>query len=202
VARTEKFTSLTRELADRVRDRAPAGVDALLASEVEGGGSVNDQLVEAIAKLGENIQVRRIERLEAAQGGRIESYIHAGGKIGTLVQIEAGDVSSPEIEKLVRNVCMHVAATDPSGISREDIPAAEVEMERSVLRKQAETEGKPAQVVEKMVEGRLNKFFKEVVLLEQPLVMEPDLTVGKALQASAARITTICRFQLGEELTE
>ena len=97
---------------------------------------------------------------------------------------------------------MHVAATSPLGVSREDIPAGEVEREREVLRKQAEGEGKPANVVEKMVEGRIGKFFKEIVLLEQPLVMDPECTVEKAGKEAGARVIEFRRLQLGEVASE
>jgi elongation factor Ts len=199
VARTEKFGSLCCEIAEQVRDRNPAAVEALLALSLH-DGTLNDRIVEAIAALGENIQVRRFDRLESDSEGLIASYIHAGGKIGSLVQVGADVPDRPEVRTLARNLCMHVAATKPLGVSRNDIPVDEVEKERAVLSKQAEAEGKPANIVEKIVAGRLNKFFKEVVLLEEPLVMDPDRVVEAAVKEAGARVIAFRRFQLGEEL--
>jgi elongation factor Ts len=108
-------------------------------------------------------------------------------------------VRKPEVAELAHNVCMHVAAMAPASLSREDLSPQLVEREKQVLRKQAEGEGKPPEILEKMVLGRLNKFFREVVLLEQPLVMDADTSVGKAAQALQARIAAFRRLQLGEE---
>jgi elongation factor Ts len=201
VAKTDHFTSVARELGDLARDQAPADVDALLALPLD-SGTANDRVVAAIAKLGENIQVRRLTRLEAGERGFVRSYIHAGGKIATVVAVEADDPSSGEARAFASNVCMHVTALQPLAVTREELPEDEVEKERAILRKQAEGEGKPPQVVEKMVEGRLRKFFGEVVLLEQPLVMDPEKTVEKAGKAVGAKVVAFRRFQLGEELGE
>ena len=155
---------------------------------------------EAIAKLGENIQGRRGSALQAGADGRIHSYIHPGDKIGALVALSGGDPASEEIATLAHNLCMHVAASSPSSVSRDDLDASEIDRERSVLRAQAEQEGKPENVVEKMVEGRLNKFYKEVVLREQPLVMDPDQSVKKVVEAAGGNVLAFRRFQLGEEI--
>lgn len=201
VAKTPDFQELTATLAELARDHAPADVDALLGLPVSGGdGTASDRMLEAISKLGENLQLRRLVRLEGSEGSRISSYIHAGGKIGVLVQVEAADPAASGVSKLCHNLCMHVAATSPLAISRDDMAPEEVERERAILKNQAAGEGKPEQVVEKMVEGRLNKYFKEMVLLEQILVMDPDQTVAKAVEAAGVRVTAIARFQLGENL--
>jgi len=199
VAKTDDFGALVQSIAEAVRDQAPADVGALLALD-SGGTRLEDRVVEAVAKLGENIQVRRLARIEAPANGRIESYVHAGGKIAALVQLEAEDPSRGEVQQLGRNLCMHVTATNPLSVSRDDLPAAEVEAERSALQAQARQEGKPEKIIDKMVEGRLRKFFQDVVLLEQPLVMDPDQTVEAALKAGDARAIAFRRFQLGEEL--
>lgn len=200
VAKTPDFQALALSLAELVRDHGPDGVDALLALRVPGReGNARDQLVEAVSKLGENIQVSRLTRLEGEQGSLVSSYIHAGGKIGTLVKLEAPDPAAPEVSKLGHNLCMHVAATSPQSVSREDMSSEEIERERKILENQASGEGKPAAVIAKMVEGRLNKYFKEIVLLEQTLVMDPDQTVASAVEAVGARVAAIARFQLGEK---
>ncbi len=201
VARTDKFESLCQEIVEPILEQNPRDVEALLALPLE-RGTVNERVVGAVSTLGENIQVRRFVRLEAPSNGLIGSYIHAGGKIGSLVQLEADEPNKPEVQTIARNVCMHVAATDPLGVSRNDIPQEEVEREQAVLSKQAQTEGKPANIVEKIVAGRLNKFFREVVLLEEPLVMDPERTVEAVVKEAGARVIAFRRFQLGEELDE
>ena len=201
VARTDQFESLCQAIVEPILEQNPRDVNALLALSLE-GGTVNERVVAAVATLGENIQVRRFVRLEAPSNGLIGSYIHAGGKIGSLVQVEADEPSKPEVQTIVRNVCMHVAATNPLGVSRNDVPQEVVEREQAVLSKQAQTEGKPANVVEKIVAGRLGKFFREVVLLEEPLVMDPERTVEAAAKEAGARVIAFRRFQLGEELDE
>ncbi len=198
VAKTDDFGALSRELADLVRARAPEDADALLGLPLD-GATANDRVVAAIAKLGENIRVRRLVRLAAGAAGRLESYIHAGGKIGAIVAVEASDPARPEVALLAKNLCMHVSATSPLAVSREALAPDVVEKERAMLRTQAEQEGKPPAILERMVEGRMKKFFQEVCLVEQPLVMDPDRSVAEAAKAAGARVVDFRRFQLGEE---
>ena len=198
VAKTDDFARLGREFARAVCEQDPADREAFLGLKVD-GSSVEEQLKLAIGKLGENMTVGGFARLSAGSEGRVESYIHAGGKIGTLVAVSAEDTGRSEVAELAHNVCMHVAAMAPAGLSREELDKELVEQERAVLRKQAEGEGKPPQIIEKMIDGRLNKFFKEVVLVDQPLVMDPDQSVGRAAEAVGARIRAFRRLQLGEE---
>ncbi len=193
VAKTDDYAELCQQSADFARDQAPLDVEQL-------SKGMEERITAAIAKLGENIQLRRFERLEAASNGVVASYVHAGGKIGALVQVEADDPFDEAVKSLAHNVCMHVAAVSPSSVSRDDLAANLVAEERRVLTVQAEQEGKPPKIIEKMVEGRLSKFFKEVVLLEQQLVMDSDTTVAKAAQQAGAEITGFRRLQLGEEL--
>jgi elongation factor Ts len=197
VAKTDEFGAFGRELARLVCERGPADPAALLALPTP-EGSVEERLKALIGKLGENMLIRRIARLAGDGGALVSSYVHAGGKIGVLVQVK-GDPSRPELGELAHKVCMHVAAMAPRSLSRQDLPADQVELERQVLRKQSEGEGKPAAILDKMVEGRLAKFFKEVVLLEQALVMDPDVAVGKAAQAAGAEIVAFRRLQLGAD---
>jgi elongation factor Ts len=197
VAKTDEFGAFATELARLVAERAPADVPALLALSTP-EGPVEQRLKALIGKLGENMLVRRIARLAGDGAGLVSSYVHAGGKIGVLVQVK-GDASKPALGELAHKVCMHVAAMAPRSLSRQDLPADQIELERQVLRKQSEAEGKPANIIDKMVEGRLSKFFKEVVLLEQALVMDPDVAVGKAAQAAGAEIVAFRRLQLGAD---
>jgi elongation factor Ts len=201
VAKTSEFQEFCEQLCGLARDGQPDDLDALSSMRL-GNGTVDERLTAIIAKLGENVRVRRFGRLQATGNACISSYVHAGGKIGALVHVEAEDPSDSQVVELGHKLCLHVTATNPLGVSREDIPAQEVERERSALRAQAEAEGKPPQIIEKMVEGRLRKFFQEVALLEQPLVMDPDTTVAKAAQAVGAKVVAMKRFQLGEELTK
>ncbi len=201
VAKTDDYEKLGAAFTRGVCDNDPADLDALLALP-GAGGTLNDELVAAIAKLGENIRLRRFARLGAGAKGSVSAYVHAGGKIATLVSVEADDPQAAAVAAVAHNTCMHVAALAPSGLLRDDLPAAVVDKEREVLAKQAEAEGKPANIIDKMVEGRLNKFFKEVVLLEQPLVMDAEKTVGTAAKEAGATITAYRRFQLGEETEE
>ncbi len=195
VARTDDFGTLCDQVAELAREQAPADVDGFLAMSWPRGGSVKDALAEAVLKLGENIRITRFDRL-VADGGRIGSYIHAGGKIGALVQVKGEGESAVAF---MHNVCMHIAASNPRGISRDDIDSDEVDRERRILRAQAEGEGKPENIIDKMVEGRLSKFYKDVALLEQPLVMDPDTSVADAARNSSVEVVAFRRYQLGEE---
>jgi len=197
VAKTDEFGAFGRDLARVVLERDPADVPALLALATP-EGTVEQRLKALIGKLGENMLVRRFARLSCDGAGLVSSYVHAGGKIGVLVQVK-GDPARPGLGELAHKVCMHVAAMAPRSLSRQDLPAEQIEVERQVLRKQSEAEGKPAAILDKMVEGRLSKFFKEVVLLEQALVMDPDTAVGKAAQAAGAEIVAFRRLQLGAD---
>ncbi len=197
VAKTDEFGRLVAALAELARAHAPRDVDALLALPLD-GRSANEALVAAIAKIGENIRVRRLARLEAGASGRVESYVHAGGKIGALVALEAREPGGADARALGRNVCMHVAAANPLALSRDALAPEVLEKERATQRKLAEQEGKPAAILDKMVEGRLKKYFQEVCLVEQPLVMDPDRSVEAAAKAAGARIVAFRRFQLGE----
>ncbi|MFI5315129.1 MAG: translation elongation factor Ts [Myxococcota bacterium] len=201
VAKTDDFNSVGDALARAAFAHTPRSVDELLDLSVK-GEKLRDKLTSAVAKLGEDLAVRRITRLEAPASGFVASYVHAGGKIGTLVAVESATPAKPEVRALAHNVCMHVAAASPASLSRDDLSKASVDAERRVLAAQAASEGKPPQIVEKMIEGRLAKFFKEVVLLEQGLVMDPDKTVGRAAQEAGARVVGFRRFQLGEAAEE
>jgi elongation factor Ts len=201
VAKTDDFTSVGDALARAAFAHTPRSVEELLDLSVK-GEKLRDKLTSAVAKLGEDLAVRRVTRLEAPASGFVASYVHAGGKIGTLVAIESANSTKPEVRAMAHNVCMHVAATSPASLSRDDLSKAVVDAERRVLAAQAAGEGKPPAIVEKMIEGRLAKFFKEVVLLEQGLVMDPDKTVGRAAQEAGAKVVGFRRLQLGEAAEE
>lgn len=190
VGHNEGFQTLAKSIAKQVTVAAPADVDALLASEMD-GKTVKDLVTEAVAKIGENISVRRFERFESAEG-QVYSYIHGGGKIGVLVDMKGGDA------ELGKDVAMQVAAANPSYLNRDQVPAAELEHEKSVLSEQARNEGKPEKIIEKMVIGRINKYYKEVCLLDQEFIKDGDLTITKLLKSKGAEVARFARFQLGE----
>lgn len=190
VGHNESFQTLAKSIAKQVADAAPADLDALLASEMD-GKTVKDLVTEAVAKIGENISVRRFERFESAEG-QVYSYIHGGGKIGVLVDMKGGDA------ELGKDVAMQVAAANPSYLNRDQVPAAELEHEKTVLSEQARNEGKPEKIIEKMVIGRINKYYKEVCLLDQEFIKDGDLTITKLLKSKGAEVARFARFQLGE----
>lgn len=190
VGHNEGFQTLAKSIAKQVAVAAPADVDALLASEMD-GKTVKDLVTEAVAKIGENISVRRFERFESAEG-QVYSYIHGGGKIGVLVDMKGGDA------ELGKDVAMQVAAANPSYLNRDQVPAAELEHEKTVLSEQARNEGKPEKIIEKMVIGRINKYYKEVCLLDQEFIKDGDLTITKLLKSKGAEVVRFARFQLGE----
>jgi elongation factor Ts len=194
VAKGEKFIALADQvLAQAVASQA-ADTEALLASSLEDGKTVKDLLDEANATIGEKIEVRRVARL---QGDKVVSYLHKTSpdlppQIGVLIALEGGD------EAVARDVAMHIAAFSPSVLSREQVPAETVENERRVAEATAKEEGKPEAALPKIVEGRVNGYFKENVLLEQPFAKEPKKTVAKVLEEGGAKATGFARFRVGQ----
>ena len=188
VANTDKFHALADKVAKHIMAENPADMDALNASMLD-GKSVADFIKEAIANIGEKIDIRRFARYET-KAGRIASYIHMGGKIGVLVELSGGTA------ELGKDISMQIAAANPACVNRSQIDPAALEHEREVLKKQALEEGKPEKIVEKMVEGRINAYYKEVCLLEQPFVKEPKQSVEKVL--GGVEVARFARYQLGE----
>jgi elongation factor Ts len=207
VARTEDFLRLAEELAATVAsDPGLASADALLDAEID-GEKVRERVTAAIAKLGENVVVKRAERLAVDGPGVVGGYVHAGGKLGVLVAL-ATTASGAEVEALAKDLAMHVAAADPSpvAVSRDDVSAELLESERSIYRNQALQEGKPEKVVDRIIEGRINKFLAEIALVEQAYVKDPDRSVGDLLRDAAGSagagiaVAGFTRFRLGEAL--
>jgi elongation factor Ts len=206
VARNERFQNAARQAAEAALS-VEGGVDALARAPTAGGESVQDMLTNLIATIGENMVARRMARFQVQQGV-VAAYTHNAvapnlGKIGVLVAIEgAGDKA--QLIDLGRRIAMHVAATTPLSLSTDDLDPQAVERERAIFTEQAQASGKPPQVVEKMVEGRIRKFYEEVVLLKQAFVMNPDQTIeqlvaetGKTLGAPVA-VKGFVRLALGE----
>ena len=184
------FRALAAAIAEHILKTNPADVEALLNSEMN-GKAVKDQVTEAVAKIGENISVRRFVRYESAEG-KVYSYIHGGGKIGVLVEVKGGDA------ELGKDLAMQIAAANPSYLDRTQVQQAEVEHEKEVLAVEARNEGKPEKIIEKMVLGRINKFYKEVCLVDQEFIKDGDLTIAKLLKSKNAEVVRFARFQLGE----
>ena len=189
-ANNENFRALVKEITEQVAKVNPADLDALNASKI-GGKTVADLVTEATATIGEKISVRRFVRYETK--GKLISYIHMGGKIGVLVEMSGGS------DELGKDVALQIAAMNPIAVDRARVDASELEHEKEILRKQALEEGKPAKIVEKMVEGRINKFYKEVCLIEQEFV-KSDPNDKKAVKdiLGDAQVLDFTRYQLGE----
>ena len=190
VGQNENFQALAKSIAALIVETNPADVETLLASELD-GKAVKDVVTEAIAKIGENISVRRFVRFESAEG-KVYSYIHAGGKIAVLVDMKGGDL------ELGKDIAMQVAAANPQYLDRTEVPASELEHEKDILTEQARNEGKPEKIIEKMVLGRINKYYKDVCLVDQEFIKDGDLTISKLLKSKNAEVARFARFQLGE----
>ena len=186
-AGNEQFKELLAKVAEHIVATKPADLDALNDSEIE-GKKVSTLITEATATIGEKISLRRFACYETE--GKLASYIHMGGKIGVLVNLTGGD------DQLGKDVAMQIAAAAPMAVDRDGVDASALEHEKEVLRKQAEEEGKPANIIERMVEGRINKFYKEVCLNEQIFVKDSEKTIKDVL--GDVKVTEFTRFQLGE----
>ena len=191
VAKTEDFQKFAASLAELVAKRNPVDLAALNALPL-GGATVDEARKALFGRIGENISIRRFARIEAR--GRLSRYIHGGSKIGVLVDISGGD------DQLGRDVAMHIAASKPLGLSRDDVPAELLKRERDIARAKAAESGKPANIVEKMVEGSVQKFVREVTLLGQIFVKDPagKQTVEALLKAGGASVSRFVLYVVGE----
>ncbi len=189
VAKDENFVAFAEAVAALALASGTTDVEAFAGEKLADGRTVEEARTELIQKVGENIGVRRIETVAA--DGVVASYSH-GARIGVVVALEGGD------EALAKDVAMHVAAMNPQYISEADVPADTLERERRILTEQAQDSGKPAEIIEKMVTGRVNKFLKEITLLGQPFVKDDSQTVGKLLDGAGASIAACVRFEVGE----
>ena len=188
VANDENFRDFAESVGRAVAAAAPADIGALMAVEVD-GQTLEGARLALVAKVGENIAVRRFATIET--DANVGAYVHMS-RIGVLVEVEGGD------EVLARDVAMQVAATSPKFVSVDDVPEEELAKEREILSAQAEKEGKPPEIVAKMVEGRLRKHFDEVTLLGQPFIKNPDQRVRDLLSASSATVKRFLRYEVGE----
>lgn len=196
VAKNELFSGFVKSLAERILETGTTDVDAINAMEWESGKTVAEYLKDLIAKIGENMNIRRASILEVPNG-IVKEYIHMGGKIGVLVAIES---SSSDLEEIAKGVAMHVAASNPAALDRDSLDSTAIERERTIFEEQARAGGKPENIIEKIVAGRVNKFYEESCLTEQAFVMDTDRKVAEAVTAVAAdaKITGFIRLGLGE----
>ena len=188
VAKDENFNSFADAVAANALSQGPADVEALLVTRI-GDETVEQARQALVNKIGENVQVRRFARI--ASEGTIGAYVH-GGKIGVLVDLSGGD------ETLARDLAMHIAALNPEYVSDEDVPAEIIAREKDILVAQAESSGKPAEIIEKMVTGRLRKHLAGITLLGQAFVKDGDLTVGKLVNQNNASVNGFERLAVGE----
>jgi elongation factor Ts len=193
VAKNEEFRGFVADVARQVAEKNPANVEELLAQKyLDTDSTVQEVLTNKIATIGENMSIRRFTRFESE--GLVESYIHGDGKIGVLVNFKSGD------ETLAKDVCMQIAAARPEYLNREAVPEDRVKKEMEILKAQAMNEGKPAEIAEKMVKGRIGKFYEEMCLIDQPFVKNPDIKVKDLLNQNSAEIVRFVRIEKGEGL--
>ena len=188
VAKGDDFAGFAQGVAEQILADDPADIEAVNGLEVD-GEAADDRRKALVAKLGENIQIRRFVRI--ATSGVIGAYRH-GERIGVLVELEGGN------EELARDLAMHVAASQPTCVDESQVDEATLEKEREIFRAQAAESGKPPEIVEKMIEGRLRKFLAEITLVGQPFVKDPDQTVGQLLKKEDAKVVRFERMEVGE----
>jgi len=189
VAKDENFCKFAESVAAAALAGKASDVEALSSEPLADGRKVEAARTELVSKVGENITVRRFERIEAPD--ILGHYTH-GARIGAVVAMEGGD------GELARDLAMHVAASNPTCIDADGVPADTLERERRIFAEQAAESGKPPEIVEKMVSGRLAKFLKEITLVGQPFVKDPDIAVGKLLEKAGAKVTAYVRYEVGE----
>ncbi len=205
VAKNEDFRNFVKDVAKVIADQNPADVEALKELKINDSQTVGEALTEKIATIGENMNIRRFVRFEGVN----QAYVHAGGRIGVLVNFEVSDKAkalADEFKEMAKNVAMQIAAVSPEYVCENDVPEERREKEKEILTAQALNEGKPANIVEKMVIGRIKKFFKEICLVDQEYVKDPDMNVAKYVDTvvkalgTDIKIVKFARLEKGEGL--
>jgi elongation factor Ts len=191
VAKNDDFKAFASELAELVVDAAPADLDAFMATKAANGQTIEEYLNTMVAKIGEKLSIRRFVRLE---GDVVSSYIHMGGKIGVVVQLEGGDA------EVAKDVCLHIAASNPKYLDSSEVDPEFIEKEKSIFAAKLKEQGKPENIIPKILEGQVSKLLKEVCLVSQPFVKDPDVTIEKLLASKSAKIVTYTRYEMGEGL--
>ena len=192
VAKNEEFKTFVLNLAKQVVEKNPKTVEELLAQDsIEvPGKTVNEVLVDKIATIGENMNIRRFERFESE--GLVEKYIHGDGKIAVLVNMKKGN------KEVARDVCMQIAAARPEYLDEASVPADRLEKEKEILKAQTMNEGKPEAIAEKIVQGRIRKFFEEICLVDQAFVKNPDIKISQLLKENDSEVAGFARVEKGE----
>ncbi len=203
VAKNDQFIQFVDDVAKTIAEKNPADVEALKEMQISGGEqTVGEALTEKIAKIGENMNIRRFARYE----GTVATYIHGGGRIGVLVKFDTDCGDKDGFAEFAKNIAMQIAAAGAEYLDRDAVPAERVAHEKEILAAQAKNEGKPEAIIEKMINGRINKFFKEVCLVDQEYIKDGDLSVTKYVQQTAKelggsiKIVEYTRFEKGEGL--
>lgn len=209
VAKNPDFQQFVQDLALAIAEKAPANNDDLANIKLAGSATVAETVTNLVAKIGENIKIRRFERFECNENKLVDSYIHMGGKIGVLIECSFSKketAENPEFLALVKDLAMQVAAAKPEYVRREEVPAEVLEREKAIYKAQAMNEGKPEAIAEKIMIGRLDKFYKEVCILEQVFIKDSNLTITKILQDINSKlgenitVSRFARFEKGEGL--
>ena len=192
VAKNEEFKTFVKNVAKQVVEKNPKDVEDLLNQEAtfEAGKTVNEALVGKIATIGENLTIRRFARFESK--GLLESYIHGDGKIAVLINMAKGD------KEVAKDLCMQIAAARPEYLNEQSVPAERVEKEKEILKIQTMNEGKPEAIAEKIVQGRIRKFFEEICLVDQVFVKDSNMKVSELLKQKDAEVVEFARFEKGE----
>ena len=192
VAKNEEFKTFVMDVAKQVVEKNPKDVEELLNQEAsfEAGKTVNEALVGKIATIGENLTIRRFARFESK--GLLEKYIHGDGKIAVLINMTKGD------KDLAKDLCMQIAAARPEFVKRDEVPQERVDKEMEILKVQAMNEGKPEQIAEKIVQGRVGKFYEEICLLDQVFVKDTSMKISELLKQKDAEVAEFARFEKGE----
>ena len=203
VAANEEFVNVATKLAEMASVTTATTVEEFVAEKYDDNATVQETLTALIAKLGENMTVRRFAKF-TVNNGVVESYVHGGGRIGVLVELGSDSDNTSVLKEVAKDVCMQIAATNPAFLSREDVDQEALDKEKEIYRVQALNEGKPEKIVDKMVEGRIQKYYKEVCLLDQAWVKDGDKSISKYLQekskevGSPITINKFVRFERGE----
>ncbi|GBU87845.1 translation elongation factor Ts [Staphylococcus aureus] len=193
VARNEGFQELVKEIANQVLDTKAETVEALMETTLPNGKSVDERIKEAISTIGEKLSVRRFAIRTKTDNDAFGAYLHMGGRIGVLTVVEGSTD-----EEAARDVAMHIAAINPKYVSSEQVSEEEINHEREVLKQQALNEGKPENIVEKMVGGRLRKYLQEICAVDQDFVKNPDVTVEAFLKTKGGKLVDFVRYEVGE----
>ncbi len=196
VAKNEEFVKFVDALTTVVAESGKTDVEEINALPM-GSSTVGETLTGLIAKIGENMNIRRAATWSVDKG-IVKSYVHMGGKIGVVVALESDSADAGKLETVAKNVAMHVAAANPLYMDRTSVDADALERERTIFMDQAKASGKPENIIEKIVEGRVNKYYEEVCLVDQAFIMETDKKVGQVLSEAGATLKGYTRFGLGE----